>query len=500
MVTIEPTLFQTILLPLSLVPLIYLSRHRSDLRESLSLIVAAATILSVFTLVPRVLGGEALVWSLWEVLPGLALSFRVDGLGMLFAIVASVLWFVTTIYSIGYMRGAHEHAQARYYAYFALAVFCTLGVAFSGNLLTLYVFYELLSLSTYPLVTHHQDEEARAAGRKYLKYIVGTSIGLVLPGMMIIHHVAGDLSFGDGPILSDVVSGGAPGWGLGLVLLMMVFGFAKSGMMPFHRWLPGAMVAPTPVSSLLHAVAVVKVGVFCVIRVFTDVFGVELASLLTFGPVRPVAIVQTVAGATIVISSLIAWRQNELKKRLAYSTIGQLAYIVLGAALLAPLSITGSALHIAMHAFGKITLFFCAGAIYVAVHKKNIGDMVGIGRRMPITMVCFFIGTLSVIGLPPTGGIMSKLLLVQGTLEAGAIGFLVIYLISSFLNCAYYLPIVYRAFFCRDEDSRWDGPQQEPPRWCLVPPVVTAICCVLLFVFPDVFLGLAELFAMETFR
>ena len=500
MVTVDVMVLLSVFLPLALVPAIYVSRRHKNVPEALSLTVAAATILSVFTLVPRVLGGEVLVWNLWEVLPGLELGFRVDGLGMLFAIVASVLWFVTTIYSIGYMRGAHEHAQVRYFGYFALAVFCTLGVAFAGNLLTLYVFYELLSLSTYPLVTHHQDEEARAAGRKYLKYIVGASVGLVLPAMMVVHHLAGDLSFGDGPILGSLIRDDIPGWGLGLVLLMMVFGFAKSGLMPFHRWLPGAMVAPTPVSSLLHAVAVVKVGVFCVIRVITDVFGVELAGLLSFGPIRPIAVVQGVAAFTIVVSSLIAWRQNELKKRLAYSTIGQLAYIIQGAALLAPLSVTGSALHIAMHAFGKITLFFCAGAIYVAVHKKKIKDLVGIGRRMPITMACFFVGTLSVIGLPPTGGIMSKLLLVQGTLEAGSIVFLVIYLISSFLNCAYYLPIVYRAFFCRDEDSLWEGPRQEPPRWCLVPPVVTAVCCVILFVFPDVFLGLAELFTMGVVR
>ncbi len=487
----EPLLLVIVLIPvLALIPIV-ITRRNPNLRESWSLLAAAATIVLVLSLVPRVLESKLLVMPLFECAPGIELAFRVDGLGMLFAIVATVLWFVTTIYSVGYMRSLKEHGQTRYFCFFALAITSTLGVAFSGNLLTLYLFYELLSLSTYPLVTHHQDEEARVAGRKYLIYIVGTSIGLVLPAMMIIYRQTGSLDFTG----LGILAGQAPTGMLGVVFLMMVFGFAKSGLMPVHRWLPGAMVAPTPVSALLHAVAVVKVGVFCVIRVVTEVFGVELTAALSFGDVRPVTIVRCVAAFTIVVSSVIALQQDGLKKRLAYSTIGQLSYIILGATLLTPLALTGSVMHIGMHAFGKITLFFCAGAIYVAVGKKNISEMVGIGRRMPLTMICFFVGSLSVIGLPPTGGILSKMYLVRGTLDAGTYAFLLVYLFSSLLNCAYFFPIVYKAFFCTDEERQWDGPVQEPPRWCIVPPVITAVLTVLLFVFPDIFLGLADVYA-----
>lgn len=480
--SIQPLL--AVLVSLVAVVPIAASTSRPNLREFWTFAAGIAKFILVATMVPHILAGGVIEYTIAEVLPGLTIAFRVDGLGMLFALVASSLWLLTSVYSIGYMRGLHEHSQTRYFAFFAVSLSATIGVAFSANLFTMYLFYEMLSLATYPLVTHHQDAEARTSGRKYLTYILGTSIGLVLPAMLYAYHLAGTLEFGSPGFLA----GTAEPTTLLILLLMFVFGFAKAGIMPFHGWLPAAMVAPTPVSSLLHAVAVVKVGVFSILRIVTDVFGVSLLQTLGFG-----TILSVIAAFTVITASLIALSQNSLKRRLAFSTIGQLSYIVLGIALLSPKGMTGSMAHIAMHAFGKITLFFCAGAIFVATGKKYISEMVGIGKRMPITMLAFFIGSLSVIGLPPTGGFFSKWYLLQGTLEADQMAMMVVLLGSSFLNAAYFLPIVYRAFFCSAEESLFEKRVQEAPVWCLTPLCVTAFCSVALFFYPDLFRQLAEL-------
>jgi len=382
------------------------------------------------------------------------------------------------------MRELKEHSQTRYFCFFALALSATVGVAFSANLLTLYLFYEMLSLATYPLVTHHQDKEARSSGRKYLLYILGTSIGLVLPAMIICYYLTGTLEFSR----QGFLAGSGSKTLMAVLVVMFLFGFAKGAVMPLHSWLPAAMVAPTPVSALLHAVAVVKVGVFSIVRVLTGVFGIELLSSLHFG-----TLIGYIAAITIIVGSLIALSQNELKRRLAFSTISQLSYIVLGTALLSPKGLIGSMTHIAMHAFGKITLFFCAGAIFVATGKKQISELTGIGKKMPVTMIAFFVGSLSVIGLPPTGGFFSKWYLVLGTLEAHQWPILIVFLFSSLLNAAYFLPIVYKAFFCTEEEALFDNKLEEAPIWCVVPLVLTALGSILLFFYPTLFLNLAEL-------
>jgi len=435
-------------------------------------------------MLPGILDGAEIVYTVAEVLPGVAIKFRVDGLGMLFALVSSTLWILTTAYSIGYMRGLKEHSQTRYFCFFAIALSATIGVAFSANLLTLYLFYEMLSFATYPLVAHHQDREARRSGRKYLLYIVGTSIGMVLPAMLICYNFSGTLEFGKQGFLAGTGSSSL----MVLLLMLLVFGFAKVALIPFHSWLPAAMVAPTPVSALLHAVAVVKVGAFSVLRVITGVFGTEFLLSLNLSTLLCI-----IAAFTLIVASLIALTQDELKRRLAFSTIGQLSYIVLGAALLSPNGLIGGMTHIAMHAFGKITLFFCAGAIFVATGKRYVSEMVGIGKRMPVTMTAFLVGSLSVIGLPPTGGFVSKWYLVLGTLQADQIPMLIVLLISSLLNAAYFLPIVYRAFFCTQEESMFENTVQEAPVWCVIPLVVTAVGSILLFFYPTLFLDLAKL-------
>ncbi|WP_225911576.1 monovalent cation/H+ antiporter subunit D family protein [Desulfuromonas versatilis] len=459
---------------------IMLSGRSPNLRESWTLLVAVGKLCLVATMLPAVLRGEQFVFTLCQVVPGVPIELRVDAMGMFFALVASFLWIFTSLYSIGYMRALGEHDQTRYFASFAMAISATIGVAFAGNLLTLYLFYEVLSLSTYPLVTHEQNAEARASGRKYLTYILGTSIGLALPAMLITYQLAGTLDFTQGGILAGT---GSPAV-LSLLLVLFVLGFAKAGIMPFHGWLPAAMVAPTPVSSFLHGVAVVKVGVFSILRVVFDIFGPGLLQNLDLG----VALTYFVS-VTILVASLVALTQDNLKRRLAYSTIGQLSYMVLGAGMLSAAGMTGGVLHIAMHAFGKITLFFCAGAIYVASHKKYISEMDGLGRRMPVTYGAFFLGSLSIIGMPPLGGFLSKWNLLVGALQADQLVLVVVLLVSSLLNAAYFLPIVYRGFFAKPKQEGGAG-IQEAPLLCLIPLSVTALGSLALFFFPDVLLQL----------
>ena len=482
---IPATPFLAILVSLAAVPLIALSDKRPNLREFWTFLAGGIKLLLVLSMAGWILAGNTHTYEIWPILPGLSIKLTVDGFGMLFALVASSLWIVTSMYSIGYMRGLDEHAQTRYFMCFAVALSATMGVAFSGNLLTLYLFYEILSLSTYPLVTHHQDEEGRGGGRKYLTYLLGTSIGLALPAMLITYHLTGSLEFSS---LGVFHTAGVSKTMLVVLLLMFLFGFSKAGLMPFHSWLPGAMVAPTPVSALLHAVAVVKVGVFSVGRVLTGIFGINLLAAQNLN-----TIVCVIASFTVLVSSLIALSQDNLKRRLAFSTVGQLAYIILGIGLASKLGVQGGMTHIGMHAFGKITLFFCAGAIFVGTGKKYISEMVGIGRRMPLTMFFFFVGSLSVIGLPPAGGLISKLLMVRGALQADMLWVLVVYLISSFLNAAYFFPIVYQAFFCREEDAMFEKKFKEAPLFCVLPLAITATTSVILFFVPEIFSAFAAL-------
>ncbi len=458
-------------------------RHRNA-RESVTLVAGLIKFALVLAMFPLVNSGKVLELTLFEILPGVPFQLRVDGLGMLFALVASSLWIVTSVYSIGYMRPTGETSQTRYYSFFALSLSATMGVAFSANLLTMYIFYELLSMATYPLVTHHNDKEARAGGRKYLFYLLSTSVGFVLPAMIYCYLKTGTLDFASGGFLAGHVAGMESV----ILLILLVYGFAKAGIMPFHSWLPGAMVAPTPVSSLLHAVAVVKVGVFSILRVMTGVFGIPLLREQNLGDV-----VSVIAGTTVILASLIALTQDNLKRRLAFSTVGQLSYIVLGVSLLTDRAVEGSMVHIAMHAFGKITLFFCAGAIYVMTGKKKVSQMKGLGQRMPLLWLCFLIGAMSVIGLPPTGGFASKWYMVLGAIDAGRPWVLVIYLISSFLNAAYFLPIVYYAFFC--EKEKVPGPEviKCQSRWAVLPPAFTALCCIAWFFANHILFQLAGL-------
>ncbi len=470
--TAETSLLLAVLLPAVAAGLVALAGRRPNLRDGLSLAAGAATFGVVLTLVPAVGAGQVPETVLLEVVPGLHLAFHAEPLGMVFALVASGLWIVTTLYGIGYMRGHHEGNQTRFFFFFAVAIGAALGVAFAGNLLTLFIFYEVLTLSTYPLVTHRRTEEARAGGRLYLGILMATSVGLLLLAVVWTYAAAGTLDFEAGGILAGKVDGPA----LYLLLGLFVFGAGKAAIMPFHRWLPAAMVAPAPVSALLHAVAVVKAGVFTILKLLVYVFGLDYLSETGVS-----VWLMYVAGVTVLAASAVAMTKDNLKARLAYSTVSQLSYIVLGAALAAPLAVVGGAMHIVMHAFGKITLFFCAGAIDVALHKTEVSDMRGIGRQMPVTMAAFLVGALCVIGLPPLGGLWSKWYLFLGALEADQLVFVAVLMVSSLLNIAYLLPIPVRAFFSRTEGEEGGSGLREAPLPCVAALVVTALGCVLMF-------------------
>ena len=457
---------------------VWTSRNHPNIREGITLVTASLLFLVVLSVTPAVLSGLRPSLQLLELLPGLAIAFEVEPLGMLFALVASFLWIPNSIYSIGYMRARRESNQTRYYICFALSLASVIGLAFSANLVTMFLFYEALTLSTYPLVTHSGTPEARKAGRIYLGLLLGTSIGLQLIASIGTYVVSGTTDFRPGGILSGQA---APGT-IAVLFALYMFGIGKAALMPFHQWLPAAMVAPTPVSALLHAVAVVKGGVFVVLKVVIYVFGIDLMQTS-----HPGEWLMWLAAFTILVASLIALNKDNLKARLAYSTVSQLSYIVLGAALASSTSMLGGGMHILTHAFGKITLFFCAGAIMITAHKQNISEMRGIGRAMPLTMLAFLIGAISVIGLPPFAGAWSKWYLIVGALEANQAFFVAVLMISSLLNIAYLLPVITTAFFPGKEPTEFDGPIREAPIACLVPTLLTAGGCLAIFIYPDPF-------------
>ncbi len=483
----ETTVLACVALPLLAPALITALSRWPNPREVVTLLTSTCLLLLVYSLHDDVLQGERPAIDLLEPVPGLTIGFEVEPLGMLFALLASFLWLVTSVYSIGYLRSHHEWRQTSFYSYFAVALGSVMGIAFAGNLFTLFIFYELLTLSTYPLVTHAGDDAAREGGRMYLGYLLGTSVMLLLLALIWTWSLTGTLDFRSGGILEGAVTPGIAS----ILLILFVFGIGKTALMPFHLWLPAAMVAPTPVSALLHAVAVVKAGVFTLLKVAIYIFGLDYLA-----EIPATQWLMYVAAATILLAAIVALRQDNLKLRLAWSTISHLSYVVLGALLATPLGIVGGGMHIVMHAFAKITLFFCAGAILVATHKTRISEMDGLGRRMPLTMAAFLVASLSIIGLPPLGGFWSKWFLALGTLDARQQIMFVVLLVGSILNVVYLLPVTMRAFFGREAvDTTSTTP--EAPRPCLAALLLTATACVLLFFFPEPVYRLLQLLVTQ---
>ncbi len=464
---------------------VWLFRSAPDVRETVTMLSAISLFVVALSIALRVDSGEIVAWNMINVAPGFSFAFNVEPLGALFGCIASGLWGVNSLYSIGYMRGNNEKHQTRFYMCFGVALFGAMGAAFSANLFTLFIFYEILTFSTYPLVTHKGDANALRGGRIYLKTLVGTSVGLFLLAIVSTYVMTGmtpngfDASLATTDFTQNGVLDGHAGKIAGsVILLLFVFGIGKAAIMPFHFWLPNAMVAPTPVSALLHAVAVVKTGVFAVLKIATFIFGADYLMTL---PGRE--IVLAVACFTIIVSSLIALTKDNLKARLAYSTVSQLSYVTVGAMLATSAAMMGGGLQIAMHAVGKITLFMCAGAIYVATGKGNISEMRGLGRKMPIIFTCFLIGSLSIIGVPPLGGSWAKYQLMIGSLDADKVYVAWTLIASSILNVIYLIPISILALM----PPKGSGPPAEfkraggTPPLAVLPPAMTAFGCLVLF-------------------
>lgn len=472
-----------VLVSLLAVVLIGVSGKNPNLRESWTIVAALIKFSIVVSMLPKILDGKIIEYTVFTMMPGLDLALRVDPLSMFFALTASLLWIITAFYCIGYMRAGKEKNQTRFYMCFAVALSGALGIAFSANLFTLFVFYEILTLCTYPLVVHKQTPEAVRGARRYLTYLLGTSIAFQLSAIFLTYFYAGTLEFTAGGILA----GSASNTVITIIFVLFVMGIGKTAMMPFHAWLPAAMVAPTPVSALLHAVAVVKAGVFTLIKVILYVFGVDLLQELGLG----VALAY-VAAFTIIVASIMALRQDNLKLRLAYSTVGQLSYIIMAVALLTPSGITSALIAVMIHAFGKITLFFTAGAIYIAAHKTKVSELDGIGKQMPFTMFAFTVGALSMVAVPPAAGFISKWYLLLGAFEAHQLVLIGAIVVSTLLNAAYYLPIVYAAFF-KPVPLGEGTEMHEAPALMVAPLVFTAIGTLVLFLWPTLLFDLAKL-------
>jgi len=481
-----------LLAPIAAALLIPAARQRPNLREAVSLLAALLTFVAVASLFAAVSDGARPELRLFEFFPGAGIAFVVEPLGLGFGLVASFLWFVTVIYAVGYMRAHHERNQTRFYSFFALAIAATVGAAFAGNLLTLYLLYESLTLATWPLVTHGGGDKDRAGGRTYLLVLFGTSLSFLLFALGWTYVLTGTLEFTPGGVFMQegrLVAGVGPAT-LAALYALFLFGTGKAALMPFHRWLPAAMVAPTPVSALLHAVAVVKLGVFTILKVTVYIFGIDVFREFSTG-----RIMQHVAAITLLTAAVIALREDNLKRRLAYSTVSQLAYIVLAASLANELSLIAGGMQIVAHAFAKITLFFCAGIILVSLHKNKVSELDGIGRAMPVTMTAWFVASLCVIGLPFTGGFWSKWYLAQGALVAGEPLFVGVVLLGSLLAVGYLLPPAVRAFFPPPEIRVTCATRVETPPVAVSALALTAAISALLFFAGPPILGFLEEFA-----
>ena len=465
-------------------------------REGITFVASILKIILVYSMVPAVAAGKTIEYKLFTIVEGVDMAFKVDPAGMVFACVASTLWILTSLYSVGYMRGHGEKNQTGYYSAFAMCLSATIGICFAANLITFFIFFEILTVATYPLVAHYRDEEGLRSGRKYLAYTL-ISGQLLFAAIVVIYVKTGTMDFKPGGFVSpDALP--MP-WMLIVFFLMVGAGLVKAGVMPLHSWLPAAMVAPTPVSALLHAVAVVKAGAFCTLRIVLYVFGPETAAAC-----HGAEILAWMAVITILASSLIAIRKDNLKARLAFSTVGQLSYIVLGIAILTPASTAGALYHIVAHAFMKITLFMCAGAIFVTAHKKEISEMRGLGRKMPVTFACFGIASMGIAGLPLIAGFVSKMNIVRGAWVSGQPLFVATLVCAALLALTYLIPVVVTGFMKPVEDTTAPihmeehhgsgafGIRTEASYPMLVPIIATAILSVIFGTAPNLGLHLYD--------
>ena len=473
--TNELALLLLLLIPLIAGGLIPLFSNRPNIREAITFLAGILLLLNVFFLLNAINSGAKPELYLFRFAGNFDVRLELEPLGAIFAAIASSLWIVNSVFTLGYMRGNKEKKQTRFFGLVAIAIFAAMGIAASANLITLFIFYELLTISTFPLVTHKGDMKAKRGGTIYALVLMGTSLMFLLPAILGTHIVAGHSDFAVGGIFPS----GTSNFTTSILLLLFVFGIGKAALMPMHFWLPNAMVAPTPVSALLHAVAVVKAGVFSVLKITIFIFGESVMADMNMS-----TCLSWVAAITIVLASIIALRKDNLKARLAYSTVSQLAYITLAAMLATPAAFIGGALQIVMHAWGKITLFMCAGAIYTISHRTEVSKLDGLGRTMPWVFGAFLVASISIIGIPPMGGSWPKYFLIVGALESGKGILTAALVLSSILNIVYLIPISIRAFLKPPKDISVDNGLIEVRKkniWVIVPPVISAAGAFILF-------------------
>jgi multicomponent Na+:H+ antiporter subunit D len=446
-----------------------LGEEQQRLRTTLNMAGAALKIALIAVITMGVLEGREYE-TRWSWLPGLDFVLRVDPISLLFAALSSLLWLLTTIYAIGYLEGSPH--RSRFFGFFGLCVTATMGVALAGNLITFFIFYEMLTVATYPLVIHRATPRALAAGRTYLLYTLGGGT-VLLAGVAWLQTFAGPVEFASGGVL-DEFAVSHRGALVGVFVLLMIGLGVKAAIVPLHGWLPVAMVAPAPVSALLHAVAVVKAGAYGIVRVVYDLYGLELSFAL--GVLTPLAVA---ASFTIVYGSIRALSEGELKRRLAYSTVSQLSYIVLGVAIFGPMATMGGLVHLMHQGFMKITLFFCAGNLAETLGIHHVHEMRGVARRMPLTMGAFTIAAFGMMGVPPLAGFISKWHLGVGGVQADQPWVILVLAASSLLNAMYFLPIVLTAWFPAT-DTEWERPDGSlETHWMLLLPALATAAIVI---------------------
>lgn len=460
--------------------IILLFLKETEKRKNLLIYVGAVLGLTGLLVVKALTVGDTEIL-LFELMENVPVVLKLDGFGKFFLVIVTVVWILAGCFSFTYMK--HEKKENRYFGFYLITFGVLIGLGCAGNLITMYAFYEFMTLASFPLVIHNQSREAIMAGLKYLLYsFFGAYMALF--GVFFLCRYTDTLTFTPGGTLNMELAAGHESLLLVTACLMIVGFGVKAGMFPLHAWLPTAHpVAPAPASAALSGI-IVKAGVLAIVRTIFYMFGADFirGTWVQY-------LFMTLALITVFMGSMLAFREKVLKKRLAYSTVSQLSYILFGIALLNPVGLTGSMIHMAAHAFIKCALFLCAGAIIFQTGITTVDGLKGIGKKMPVTIWCFTIVSLGLIGIPPTGGFISKWYLATGALDSGIGGFQyagpIILLVSALLTAGYLLPVTIRGFFPGADFDYTNLKKCEPSKWMTIPLVILAVLSVVIGMFPN---------------
>jgi multicomponent Na+:H+ antiporter subunit D len=469
----------------------FLTRYNRKTGEVFTILTIAGIFFAIFSMYRTVIAGNVIFGRFLFLSLPLSIYFRMDMLSFFLGLLVTFLWLLAAIHSVGYL--AHEHAHDRYYCFLLIALGGCLGTIFAGELVGLFLFFEIMAVSSYVLIAHEEHPYAMFAGAKYLFMSIGAGLAIFF-GIMITYYLSGTTSLEGFGLIRDVSSLSF----IAFIAYLLGFG-VKAGIFPVHVWLPDAHpAAPSPVSALLSGV-MIKVGAYGLIRVFYQVYGFEYLRAMGWDKIT-----LTLATVTILLGSAMALLQDDIKRRLAYSSIAQIGYILLGISLLSERAFIGAVYHIFTHAFMKGCLFLIAGAIIVRTGERRISRMGGLGLKMPLTMIAFTLCSLSMVGIPPFNGFISKWQLCLGALDIGQPFYVILLIVSSLLNAAYYFPIVIAAFFAvpKSDSGPVNGALKVPEASLsmLIPIMILAIGCIAFAVTPQNWpLQLAKAVVQELF-